>query len=525
MDKNNLTDVLKGVKTAIDKIDSSFERLKNSLPSEAPNDNKQYVRKNKAWQEVSVDIPKELPQIEDGDNGKVLGVVDNEWNKIDEKHLFDNKLELRQNDHWETYEMPALKESASWSCVCYGGDRFIAVARGTNQAAYSLDGSSWVEIEMPKSASWSSIAYGYNYFVAADENSNEVALSKDGFNWTLKTYGSYNNKWNSVYFYNNDNMFGGGSFYLLDSSLGKLCNIYQLQNYGGIDDFLLYHRTTETSLPDDATWNVYVEKKEKNSNGVVGIIAGNDETGSARIRTLYSWNEISLFEPGRWSSDHNWVQAVPGDDGIVFMSDYSEISLYQLNDSTDAVFNLPLGFITPQLEAIAFGDNKYVALAGNTYSYLYVYYSYDGINWNKDESFVELTAPFNSLCYGAGKFVAVSSNSNLVLCGKVDCPKIVQDNEDRTLDIYRATFPKPISRDGDILISSNGAWTPKPFSEKLPDPSGSADGEILEVREGRWSIGYPSALPEIDPSIGDGIYTLRCTLNYGIPMYEWIPMS
>ena len=91
----------------------------------------------------------------------------------------------------------SLPSSAKWSSVTYGNSKFVAVASGSDKAAYSTDGINWTASTFPSSAGWRSVTYGDGKFVAVANSSNESAYSTDGVNWTESTLPSSTN-WTSV---------------------------------------------------------------------------------------------------------------------------------------------------------------------------------------------------------------------------------------------------------------------------------------------------------------------------------------
>ena len=62
---------------------------------------------------------------------------------------------------------------------------FVAVASGTDKAAYSEDGIAWVETTMPVSADWISVTYGNGRWVAIALDTTTVAVSLDGVTWDI----------------------------------------------------------------------------------------------------------------------------------------------------------------------------------------------------------------------------------------------------------------------------------------------------------------------------------------------------
>ena len=80
---------------------------------------------------------------------------------------------------WNATSLPA---NVNWSSVCYGNDKFVVVANGSNIAAYGIGGISWSQTTMPASLAWSSVCYGAGKFVAVVRGSTVYAYLKDYFN-------------------------------------------------------------------------------------------------------------------------------------------------------------------------------------------------------------------------------------------------------------------------------------------------------------------------------------------------------
>lgn len=71
-----------------------------------------------------------------------------------------------------------------WKRVVGGNNRFVAIASGTDEGAYSLDGVTWTAFTLPEDAAWSDVAFGEGRFVAVAENTNTVAYSTDAITWS-----------------------------------------------------------------------------------------------------------------------------------------------------------------------------------------------------------------------------------------------------------------------------------------------------------------------------------------------------
>ena len=89
-----------------------------------------------------------------------------------------------------TLMMPSV---SNWSSITHAlvddgssvakQSKFVAVATGTDAAAYSEDGQTWTATTMPTSSNWVGVAYGEGAFVAISSNSTTVAITYDGINW------------------------------------------------------------------------------------------------------------------------------------------------------------------------------------------------------------------------------------------------------------------------------------------------------------------------------------------------------
>ena len=107
--------------------------------------------------------------------------------------VYDGRVSFGQ------YTLPAVR---NWTSVCYGNDRFVAVAESSSSGAYLDDGqSTWQTMNMPSKA-WSSVAFsaggsGNGCFFATCTNSPSGAYSFDGVKW-YEAYGSCNGYTKSV---------------------------------------------------------------------------------------------------------------------------------------------------------------------------------------------------------------------------------------------------------------------------------------------------------------------------------------
>lgn len=76
--------------------------------------------------------------------------------------------------------------AGGFSCVAYGGGRFVALAKGLSADGFtSTDGVTWTKTAMPSSKRWTSAVYGGGKFIATHEKGG--ACSTDGVTWTANS--------------------------------------------------------------------------------------------------------------------------------------------------------------------------------------------------------------------------------------------------------------------------------------------------------------------------------------------------
>lgn len=116
----------------------------------------------------------------------------------------------RDGQTWpDVFNFPSFGD---WRCIAAvtergqsqltGNVRFVAIRRGSNVAASSLDGITWTARTMPASRFWNDVCYGEGRFVAVAGNNNNFATSTNGTNWSLGTFPTFGdstfNEWVSV---------------------------------------------------------------------------------------------------------------------------------------------------------------------------------------------------------------------------------------------------------------------------------------------------------------------------------------
>ena len=237
-----------------------------------------------------------------------------------------------------TWIQSTLPLSAKWESVTYGNGKFVAVANGSTTAAYSTDGINWVQSNLPTKSKWSSVTYGDGKFVAVAMSSSVTAYSTDGINWVQSKLPAMQ-FWISV-------TYGNGKFVAF--ARGSDIAAYSTDGISWV----------QSTLPMYANWQSVTYG---NSKFVAVASSGGDSTNAI---TAYSENGI------------DWIQSTPPSTGW---------------------------------GSVAYGNGKFVTLA---YGSNIAAYSTDGINWT--ESTLPISANWNSVTHADGKFIAVALGSTTV---------------------------------------------------------------------------------------------------------------
>ena len=315
--------------------------------------------------------------------------------------------------------------SRNWNSVCYGNGKFVAVARNSNYFAYSTDGINWTEGTISDSTrSWQSVCYGNGKFVAVSSNySNYFAYSTDGINWTEGTISDTSRSWDSVCFgvINTSVDISEKAFNLsqpenasttefndkviLDSIVHHDSPMYLLINQKATDNNFYIHSPNlgDLELPGNDR-KIYPVDSNMNRNCIGGKL---HPLGNGYVAySIYS-NNMSDTTPTSKQSDTD-TGSLELITGVIKANPYlgyykavNGISFYGIENDADE-FLVPYRGLDGKFVVV--NSTERINSGGNL-----AYSSTDGINWT--ESTISSTSrSWSSVCYGNGKFVAVSSN-------------------------------------------------------------------------------------------------------------------
>lgn len=226
---------------------------------------------------------------------------------------------------WDNaFTMPS---SDGWINLAAGNNRFVAVKTNSNQAAYSLNGSTWLTASMPADRSWKSIVFGNNRFVAIASDQNSAAYSSNGESWitsSLPTLGdSTINEWVSI-------TYGAGNYVAVANSqnvaayssdgiswTGVIMSVGKARNWIGIaygdnryvalssTGNILYSFDKETWIETNLPATTLKWNKIKYSQGVFVAIAF-EQTDNSPSNLIATSQDGAVWEIRILSSTSRW---------------------------------------------------------------------------------------------------------------------------------------------------------------------------------------------------------------------------
>ena len=341
-----------------------------------------FIETETAEQFGTEEFSTQLTAIEDALNEHIENHIDDTkvtyWDNkanADHTHNLDNRVTITGNDIKEvvTIESGTMPSNNTWSSVCYGNGKFVAVVIfggiTSNTMAYSTDGISWTQGNMSSSQDWKSVCYSNGKFVAVGNGSNIMAYSTDGISWTQGNMPS-NSYWQSVCYGNNKYVAVGNSTNMAYSTDGI--------------------SWTQGNMPSNRLW--------------YSVCYGNDKFVAVSRSNImaYSTDGISWTQ-GNMPSNQQWTSVCYGNGKYVTVTndypDGSNIMAYSTDGISWTQGNMPSN---QQWTSVCYGNGKFVAVAQSTNN---IAYSTDGISWI--EGNMSNNDSWQSVCYGNDKYVAV----------------------------------------------------------------------------------------------------------------------
>ena len=267
---------------------------------------------------------------------------------------------------------------STWNSTAYGNGTFVAVSSGTENFAYSSDGTTWNGITVGVSAVWNKVKYVNENFVAVASD-GVIAVSSNGSSWSFPSVPAYEFA---------DITYGNGKYIVACSGTNIALSSTDLSSWSVVN------------LPEGADWNAVEYGKGKFVMTSFG--------DSSSLNTLYStdgdsWTATTI--PGAVKSlayGNNRFVAIAGgysgsDDAFI---SFDGATWIQSDKGTAQE-------VDDNFQDLTYGQGLFIAIKENSTS---VSVSEDGVFWTY-ESVGGGSTSLNSISFGlingVGKFVAV----------------------------------------------------------------------------------------------------------------------
>jgi hypothetical protein len=279
--------------------------------------------------------------------------------------------------------------------IVYGNNKFVAV--GSNgKMATSTDGVTWTAVTNGPfgTSDIDAIAFGNGTFIAG--TSYKMATSTDGITWTAVA----DSKFSAGSIYG-----GSGSIYAIAYGNGKFVA-------GGRD---IFGTGMTYSSDNGVTWTAATADGEYDFGYSIESIAygsGKFVSGSSDGKMTYSsdgatWTAVdigNIFKNSSYGVNINAI--VFGNGKFVAVGDDGKIATSTDGVTWTAVTSSPFG--TSDIDAIAYGNNKFFAGSSGKMAY-----STNGTSWTAVSYNPFGTGGSTAIAYGNGKFVAGSNDGRI----------------------------------------------------------------------------------------------------------------
>ena len=260
--------------------------------------------------------------------------------------------------NWTKSPTSEIDHEGYWN-LAYGNGIFVAISDEDSAAAYSMDGINWIATTTPLSTGCSSVTFGNGKFVATANGSlTAAAYSTDGINWSTMTMPRGNYK--SV-------VYGADKFVAMGTS--NYPKTYAAVSTDGIN-------WTEKELSFTVLGPMLAY-----CNGMFAAVsyAG---TSAAYSQDGVSWTSTTV-------TNASMLYGVTAGNGKILTvgsdSDNNNVIFYSTNGKDWIRVVLPFlgGSSSDSLQAttVIYGNNRFLAFAGNIGGSLRAAYSKDALTW------------------------------------------------------------------------------------------------------------------------------------------------
>ena len=298
-----------------------------------------------------------------------------------------------------TYSRPPFQVSASstvnqapstdYVSIKYGNGKFVGLPNADNILAVSLDGSSWVQQQLPISGTWADLVYGDNYWIIISSGGSAIPGSKVLYSnsnlatWKTAYLPSIGN-WSKV-------VYGNGKFVAITNDSSSTA---YSSNFGVT--------WTSGSGLANTTWSGLAY-----GAGIFVAIATGADTAAYSTNGI-TWNSAVLPRTTTWSG------VAYGNGRFVAVSSTLGTAAYSL----DGITWYPSTY-SIEADHIAYGNGVFVVVGQETPTPI-TYISEDGITWISKFSLINMgPIGFGWDATDGGIFVTVAGSqySNTITAG------------------------------------------------------------------------------------------------------------
>ena len=270
-------------------------------------------------------------------------------------------------------------QNRSWQCGCYGNGKYILITGGSanNIFAYSTDGITWTEVNLPSAQNYQAIQYYNGKFVAVATASSKIIYSSDGITWNTSSMSRSYNMY-SLTCGNGKYLVGCGNGYILISTDGV--------------------NWTEVSLNKTTLGDFYLTY----GNGIYCGVIYNSNIGFYSTDGT-TWNEINIGTTSKsWScityGNGIFVAGANGNNGLAYSTNGINWVIANYNPSGT-------------LSRMIFINNLFFGTISNSNTYTV---SYNGIDW-KEYNYSTTSGYYLAFAAGNDKWYNARRNSTTLI--------------------------------------------------------------------------------------------------------------
>jgi len=323
--------------------------------------------------------------------GTVLTIVGDESGLTQGKYYKPGK-DGGKNNGWTAVTNSPFDKSGIYA-IAYGNNKFVAGGSGGKMAT-STDGVTWTAVPnspFDERSSIYTIAYGNGKFVAGGAAYGKMVTSTDGVTWTAVANSKFTNRGDTsirAIAYGNGKFVAGGS-----NTLGT--NMTYSSDNG--------ETWTEATSAGQYDFG-YGIKSIAFGNGK--FIAGSSDGKMVTSTDGATWTavDIDIFKSSYFGVE---INAIAFDNSkFVAVGKEGKIATSTDGITWTAVSSSPFG--SKEINALAYGNNKFVAGASGKMAY-----STNGTSWTAVSYNPFGTSGSTAIAYGSGKFVAGSNDGRI----------------------------------------------------------------------------------------------------------------